>query len=144
MTTIFTAIFSKYLLSALLTIMVGVFTKISLKYFGNDRTATIKDTILTAMLWAEETYGIGNGPEKWNEAWNKIQDLLALKNIKLSKKEKALVEIEMTSNIPEINAIAYSTVPEPIIQARKKFIRDQGTADMISKLNAKHIKAKKH
>jgi len=144
MSTIFTALITKYLSGALLTILVGVFTKISLKYFGNDRTQTIKETILTAMLWAEETYGIGTGDEKWNEAWNKIQELLALKNIKLSAKEKELAKVEMKSNVPEINAVSYSSIPEIILQKRMIVRRKQETTDAINSLKKKHKKEHNH
>ena len=106
-----TGFIAKYFMQAALAVIVTVFTKVSLKYFGNDRTLKIKETILTSMLWAEETYGIGTGPQKWTEAWNKLTELLQVQGIKLNDKEMSVVQTQMKANIPEINSLVYSALP---------------------------------
>jgi len=138
MTSIFTALITKYLASAALAIVVGVFTKVSLKYFGNDRTNKIKETILTAMLWAEETYGIGTGPQKWTEAWNKLTELLQVQGIKLNDKEMTVAQVQMKSNIPEINALTYSSLPEISTITRAPDLKPSESEKLIAKLRAKY------
>jgi hypothetical protein len=140
MTTLFTAIFTKYLTGALLTILVGVFTKISLKYFGNDRTQTIKDAIITAMLYAEETFGMGHGNEKWTEAWQKLLELLQTKGIKLTPKEITSAKIEMKANVPEVNSIAYTAKIDKTISKRETYKLNEETQNMVDILKAKHSK----
>ena len=140
MTTLFTAIFTKYLTGALLTILVGVFTKISLKYFGNDRTQTIKDAIITAMLYAEETFGMGHGNEKWTEAWQKLLELLQTKGIKLTPKEIISAKIEMKANVPEVNSIAYTAKIDKTISKRETYKLNEETQKMVDILKAKHSK----
>jgi len=109
----------KYFFAALLTFVVGMFSKALIKDFGNDRATKIKETILSAMLWAEEQFGIGNGTQKWEEAWKKIRELLQAQGITLSTSEIPVVETLMKSNIPKINAITYSALPEEALQVRK-------------------------
>ena len=142
MTTLFTAIFTKYLTGALLTILVGVFTKISLKYFGNDRTQTIKDAIITAMLYAEETFGMGHGNEKCTEAWQKLLELLQTKGIKLTPKEIISAKIEMKANVPEVNSIAYTAKIDKTISKRETYKLNEETQNMVDILKAKHSKKK--
>ncbi|MBA7485446.1 hypothetical protein ES705_49692 [subsurface metagenome] len=101
----------KYFFDALIVLGFGIVSKIALRYFSNDRWETIKETVLTSMLWAEEQFGIGHGDEKWTKAWNKIIELLQKKGIKLSEKEIPLVSDIMKSNIPKINSITYSALP---------------------------------
>ena len=55
----------KYFFAALMTFVVGMFSKALVKQFGNDRADKIKEAILAAMLWAEQEFGIGNGTQKW-------------------------------------------------------------------------------
>ena len=138
MTSIFTALITKYLASAALAIVVGVFTKVSLKYFGNDRTNKIKETILTAMLWAEETYGLGTGSQKWTEAWNKLTELLQVQGIKLNDKEMTVAQVQMKSNIPEINALTYSALPETSTIVRAQDLKPSESEKLIAKLRAKY------
>jgi hypothetical protein len=59
------AILSKYLLNALLLSLVSIFYSFLKNKLGEDRAGTIKEAILSAMLWAEEELGIGNGNQKW-------------------------------------------------------------------------------
>ena len=101
----------KYFFDALIVLGFGIVSKIALRYFSNDRWETIKETVLTSMLWAEEQFGIGHGDEKWTKAWRKIVELLLKKGIKLSEKEIPIVNDIMKSNIPKINSITYSALP---------------------------------
>lgn len=103
---------SKYFFDSLVVLGFALVSKLALKYFSNDRWETIKETILTSMLWAEETFGIGQGQEKWSKAWQKIVELLQKKGITLSDKEIPIVTDIMKSNVPEINSITYSALPD--------------------------------
>jgi len=146
MTGLITGFIGKYFMEAALAIIVTVFTKLTVRYFGNDRAAKIKETIITAMLYAEQTYGIGTGNEKYNEAWNKLVELLQLQGIKLSDKEKLIAEVEMESNVPEINSIVYSSLPEEDLVKRSPSLRSSEAEALVNKLKAKHpnpIKEKK-
>ena len=138
MTGLITGFIGKYFMEAALAVIVTVFTKVCLKYFGNDRTAKIKETIMTAMLWAEETYGIGTGDQKWTEAWTKLIELLQIKGIKLSSKEMETAQIEMKSNIPEINSIVYSALPEVSTLNRTPVLRQTEIQALVEKLRAKY------
>jgi hypothetical protein len=133
-----TGFIAKYFMQAALAVIVTVFTKVSLKYFGNDRTAKIKETILTAMLWAEETYGIGTGSEKWTAAWQKLTELLQVQGIKLNDKEMSVVSIQMKSNIPEINSLVYSALPEVSTIARAPDIKPTEMSKLVEKLRSKY------
>ncbi|RXG64091.1 hypothetical protein ES695_14175, partial [Candidatus Atribacteria bacterium 1244-E10-H5-B2] len=90
----------KYFFDALIVLGFGIVSKVALRYFSHDRWETIKETVLTSMLWAEEQFGIGHGDEKWTKAWRKIVELLLKKGIKLSEKEIPIVNDIMKSNIP--------------------------------------------
>jgi len=110
---------SNNFLNGLVVAVFGIISKVALKYFSNDRWEIIKENILVAMLWAEETYGLGHGQEKWQKAWQKIIELLEKKGIKLKEKEISLVTDMMKSNVPVINSISYSTVPEVTRELRE-------------------------
>jgi len=110
---------SKYFLESLVVLGFGIVSKVALKYFSNDRWEVIKENILIAMLWSEETFGLGHGQEKWNKAWQKIVELLEKKGIKLSEKEITTVTDMMKANVPVINSISYSTVPEVVRELRE-------------------------
>lgn len=142
MTGLITGFIGKYFMQAALAVIVTVFTKVCLKYFGNDRTARIKETIMTAMLWAEETYGIGTGDQKWTEAWTKLIELLQIKGIKLSSKEMETVQIEMKSNIPEINSIVYSALPEISTLERSPVLKQSEMQILVEKLREKYLPPK--
>ena len=109
----------KYFFAALMTFVVGMFSKALAKQFGNDRATKIKEAILSAMLWAEEEFGLGTGKEKWEEAWKKIRELLEAQGITLSTNETSTVEILMQANVPQINAITYSALPKEALQVRE-------------------------
>lgn len=138
MAAIIFAFIYKYFFAALLTFVVGMFSKALIKDFGNDRATKIKETILSAMLWAEEQFGIGNGTQKWEEAWKKIRELLAVQGITLSTSEIPVVETLMKSNVPQINAITYSTLPEKALLDRKIINRTPEFKAMIEELKKKY------
>lgn len=108
----------KYFLEAILVFLVGMITKFLVDKFGQDRANEIKDAILTAMLWAEEAYGIGHGDEKWTVAWNKIIEILKKKGITLKKGEISYVRDIMKATVPEINAKIYSALPDKFKEER--------------------------
>jgi len=114
------AIISKYLLNALLLSVVSIFYSFLKNRLGEDRASTIKDAILSAMLWAEEELGIGNGNQKWDVAWKKLIEILADKNIKLRKSEEKAVKTMMKANVGKINRQTYDVL------LKKKLIKDKG------------------
>ena len=143
MTGLITGFIGKYFMEAALAVIVTVLTKVCIKYFGNDRTLKIKEAIITAMLWAEETYGISTGDQKWTEAWNKLIELLQVQGIKLSSKEISIVSTQMKSNIPEINSIVYSALPEIATVERIPSMRLSETQAIIDRLREKHLPPEK-
>lgn len=114
------AIISKYLLNALLLSLVSIFYSFLKNKLGEDRASTIKEAILSAMLWAEEELGIGNGNQKWDIAWKKLIEILADKNIKLRKTEEKAVKILMKANVGKINIQTYD------ILSKRKLLKDKG------------------
>ncbi|MBA7569594.1 hypothetical protein ES695_14200 [Candidatus Atribacteria bacterium 1244-E10-H5-B2] len=122
---------------ALLVIALGMFSKALVKQFGNDRANKIKETILSAMLWAENQLGIGHGSQKWTAAWNKIIEMLQKQGIKLKNEEISYAKDLMKSNIPKINEITYNALPEKAKEARL-IMRSPETVDAINKLKEKH------
>ncbi len=126
----------KYFFAALVTYVVGMFTKALAKQFGNDRAAKIQAAISAAMLWAEQEFGLGTGSEKWEEAWKKIKELLMAQGITLTSTETSTVETLMEAEVPKINAITYSALPEEVKQARTT--RSTETTELVDKLKEKH------
>ncbi len=131
---------SNNFLNGLVVAVFGIISKVALKYFSNDRWEIIKENILVAMLWAEETYGLGHGQEKWQKAWQKIIELLEKKGIKLKEKEISLVTDMMKSNVPVINSITYSTVPEVTRELREAPKRHPEIQTIIEKLRKKGLR----
>ena len=86
---------------------------------GEERAGTIKEAILSAMLWAEEELGIGNGSQKWDVAWKKLIEILADKNISLRKSEEKAVKVMMKANVGRINQQTYD------VMMKKKLIKDK-------------------
>ena len=109
------AILSKYLLNALLLSVVSIFYSFLKNKLGEDRASTIKEAILTAMLWAEEELGIGNGNQKWDVAWKKLIEILADKNIKLKESEEKVVKTMMEANVGSINKQTYDILSKRIL-----------------------------
>jgi len=114
------AIISKYLLNALLLSFVSIFYSFLKNKLGEDRAKVIKEAILSAMLWAEEELGIGNGDKKWDVAWKKLIEILADKNIKLRKSEEKAVKTMMKANVGKINKQTYD------ILSKRKLLKDKG------------------
>ena len=114
------AILSKYLLNALLLSLVSIFYSFLKNKLGEDRASTIKDAILSAMLWAEEELGIGNGENKWDVAWKKLVEILADKNISLKKSEEKAVKTMMKANVGRINKQTYD------ILSKRKLLKNKG------------------
>ena len=114
------AILSKYLLNALLIALVSIGYGYLKNKLGEDRAGTIKDAILSAMLWAEEELGIGNGNQKWEIAWKKLIEILADKNISLKKSEEKAVKIMMKANVGRINKQTYDVL------SKRKLLKDKG------------------
>jgi len=113
------AILSKYLLNALLIALVSIGYGFLKNKLGEDRASTIKEAILSAMLWAEEELGIGNGGKKWEIAWQKLIEILADKNISLSKSEEKAVKTMMKANVGKINQQTYD------ILLKRKSVKDK-------------------
>jgi hypothetical protein len=114
------AILSKYLLNALLLSLVSIAYSFLKNKLGEDRASTIKESILSAMLWAEEELGIGNGNQKWEIAWKKLIEILADKNIRLRKSEEKAVRIMMKANVGRINKQTYDNL------SKRKLLKDKG------------------
>ncbi len=114
------AILSKYLLNALLLSLVSIFYSFLKNKLGEDRASAIKEAILSAMLWAEEELGIGNGNQKWEIAWKKLIEILADKNISLRKSEEKAVKMMMKANVGRINKQTYD------ILSKRKLLKDKG------------------
>jgi len=114
------AIISKYLLNALLLSFVSIAYSFLKNKLGEDRASTIKDAILSAMLWAEEELGIGNGSQKWDIAWKKLIEILADRNIKLRKSEEKVVKTMMKANVGRINKQTYD------ILSKRKLLKNKG------------------
>ena len=113
------AILSKYLLNALLLSLVSIAFSFLKNKLGEERAGTIKEAILSAMLWAEEELGIGNGNQKWEIAWKKLIEILADKNISLRKSEEKAVKVMMKANVGRINQQTYD------VMLKKKLIKDK-------------------
>ena len=114
------AILSKYLLNALLVALVSIGYGYLKSKLGEDRAGTIKDALLSAMLWAEEGLGIGNGSQKWETAWKKLIEILADKNISLRKSEEKAVKIMMKANVGRINQQTYDVL------SKRKLLKEKG------------------
>lgn len=117
---------SKYFLEGLIVFGIGLATKFLSKYMSNDRIEKIKEGILTAMLYAEEHFGIGHGDEKWTIAWRKLTEILQKQGIKLSDKEISLATTMMKATVPKINQLTYSSMPE---QAKELHIIERRTSE---------------
>jgi hypothetical protein len=101
---------SKFLLEGLLALAVSIGFGFLKNKLGNDRTETIKEALLTAMLWAEEEFGIGQGDKKWEEAWNKLLEILEGKKIILKAEETRELQSMMKANIHRVNREHYESI----------------------------------
>jgi len=114
------AILSKYLFNALLLAIVSIGYGFLKNKLGEDRANTIKEALLTAMLWAKEELGIGNGNQKWEEALKKLIEILTDKKIQLRKSEEKAVKTMMKANVGKINQQTYDTL------LKRKLLKDKG------------------
>src|SRR5665648_18551 len=110
---------SKYLLNALLIAIVSISYGFLKNKLGEDRAGTIKEAILSAMLWAEEELGIGSGSQKWEIAWQKLIEILADKNISLKKSEEKAVKTMMKAQVGKINQQSYDAVSYTHLRAHE-------------------------
>ena len=62
------------------------------------------------MLWAEEEFGIGEGERKWEEAWNKLLEILKGNNITLKAQETGQLKALMKANISRVNSEHYDAL----------------------------------
>lgn len=123
---------------AIAVALFGFVTKYLVKQFGVLRTEAIRDAVLTAMLYAEEVFGIGHGDEKWSKAWQEIVKILQSQGIKLSQKEIQAVTVLMKATVPEVNHITYSALPEVLKVTRDISRRSGVSINMINNLKKKH------
>jgi len=104
------ALFSKFFMEGLLFLAVSIGFGFLKNKLGDDRAQTIKEALLTAMLWAEEEFGIGNGNQKWEEAWNKLLEILEDKKITLKTQETRELQTMMKANINRVNREHYEAI----------------------------------
>jgi hypothetical protein len=110
--------FTTHFLETILTILVGSMVKQMVDQVGANRAELIRETVISAMYWAEQKFGIASGPLKWEKAWRMIREILEDHNIKLKPNEEKEIEVMMESYVPEINATTYSALPEDKILKR--------------------------
>jgi len=122
-------IISKYLLNALLLSLVSMAYSFLKNRLGEERAGTIKEAILSSMLWAEEELGIGNGNQKWETAWKKLIEILADKNISLRKSEEKAVKVMMKANVGRINKQTYDILSKRKLIKDKKIVQQSLLAD---------------
>jgi len=104
------SLFSKFLLDGLLLFAVSIGFGFLKNKLGNDRAETIKEALITAMLWAEEEFGIGQGDKKWEEAWKKLLEILQDKKITLKAQETRELQAMMKANINRVNREYYDSL----------------------------------
>ena len=121
----------KYFMEGIIIAAIGIATKFLSKFMSIDRIAQIKEGILTAMLYAEEAYGIGQGDEKWQLAWQKLIEILQQQGIEMSEKEMEMASIIMKANVPVVNEVTYKTAPEAEVKAHVEKLKVTRTPEMI-------------
>ena len=121
----------KYFMEGIIVAAIGIATKFLSKFMSIDRIAQIKEGILTAMLYAEEAYGIGQGDEKWQLAWQKLIEILQKQGIEMSEKEMEMASIIMKANVPVVNEVTYKTAPEAEVKAHVEKLKVTRTPEMI-------------
>lgn len=103
-------LFSKFLLEGVLLLAVSLGFSFLKNKLGNDRAEVIKEALLTAMLWAEEEFGIGEGERKWEEAWNKLLEILEGNKITLKAQETSQLKALMKANVSRVNSEHYDAL----------------------------------
>ena len=121
----------KYFLEGIIVAAIGIATKFLSKFLSIDRIAQIKEGILTAMLYAEEAYGIGQGDEKWQLAWQKLIEILQKQGIEMSEKEMEMASIIMKAKVPVVNEVTYKAAPEIDAKAHVEKLKVTRTPEMI-------------
>ena len=121
----------KYFLEGIIIAAIGIATKFLSKFMSIDRIAQIKEGVLTAMLYAEEAYGIGQGNEKWQLAWQKLIEILQKQGIEMSEKEMEMASIIMKAKVPEVNEVTYKAAPEIDAKAHVEKLKVTRTPEMI-------------
>lgn len=101
---------SQFLFEGLLAFAVSIGFGFLKNKWGNDRAQNIREALVTAMLWAEEEFGIGQGDQKWEEAWHKLLELLEDKKITLRETETRELQTMMKANISQINREHYESL----------------------------------
>ena len=124
----------KYFMEGIIVAAIGIATKFLSKFMSIDRIAQIKEGILTAMLYAEEAYGIGQGDEKWQLAWQKLIEILQKQGIEMSEKEMEMASIIMKAKVPEVNAITYKALPKKELEVKAVKAKVERTPEMIEML----------
>ena len=131
---------TKYFLEGVIVAIIGIATKFLSKFLSIDRIAKIKEGVLTAMLYAEEMYGIGQGEEKWQLAWQKLIEILQQQGIEMSEQEIELASIAMKANVPVVNAVTYKAAPEAEVKAHVEKLKVVRTPEMIEQLENLRLK----
>ncbi len=137
LTTVFSFLY-RYFFEAVIVFLVGLLSKALVHQFGRDRADLLRETVMEAMLWAEETLGLGSGNEKFKLAWKKIIELLAVQGIKMNKKEESLAKNLMKANVPEINSLVYSSLPPEAMEVRKPHYGNPETKEMVEALRRRY------
>lgn len=101
---------SKFLLEGLLLFAVSIGFGFLKNRLGKDRAENIREALITAMLWAEEEFGIGEGEKKWEEAWRKLLEILESRNITLRTTETRELQTMMKANINKVNREHYDAL----------------------------------
>lgn len=118
---------SQFLIEGLLVFAVSIGFGFLKNKWGNDRAQTIREALITAMLWAEEEFGIGQGDHKWEEAWHKLLEILEDKKITLRESETREIQTMMKANISKINREHYESLLN-----KETFHRSEKTRESIS------------
>jgi hypothetical protein len=101
---------SKFLLEGLLLFAVSIGFGFLKSKLGKDRAETIREALITAMLWAEEEFGIGEGERKLEEAWKKLLEILEGKKISLKAQETRELQTLIKANIARVNREYYDSL----------------------------------
>lgn len=126
----------KYLWEVVLVYCVGMFTAALKRQFGEDRAKRIEEIIVSAMMWAEQEFGIGTGQTKFEKAYQKIIEMLQAEGIKLTPAEEKNIKVMMESKVPEINSTVYSAMPKKVIE--KRDIKEPDYKELVKKLRKKY------
>ncbi len=122
-------ILSNFLLEGILLFAVSIGFGFLKNKLGQDRTETIREALITAMLWAEEEFGIGQGERKWEEAWKKLLEILDDKKITLKTQETRELQTIMKANIHRVNREYYDSLIKKEAFVQKEAIARTSSED---------------